>query len=777
MDPCKVFIKNEPHKVSKLLDDRQRLIFSVSIVDNLLCMLLCNDQNKKEIEEWDTIPSQCGIGFSDDKIQMFLNGVRKAFPDGKIKESDVSGWDFGVKPHDYDFDIFRRTLLNGGHFTKWRRIIEAHYYCMQRMLVALSDGSLYAQVYPGIMKSGWANTSASNSAKRFGAALLARWRVLGSLGDVMQGGGSKTMGDDSVEKPFAKLDAAKQAYESIGKNIKAIKLTTVDDFEFCSMRWVNGTAYPLNEDKQLFNLLHYKPKDQQELDERAAQFSHEFRNSPNVGKLTALILASGWLTQFATASVPTANIGFTHLSFQNSNIQPVLTQMPRDCTETCFSSIEWMHSPAGHVESNTMTNKKGKKSVKATPKQMPKQNPKPKAKGNSEKGAFAASGRILGSSIGGLFGAPQLGGNIGKFLGNGIAAIMGQGDYQMVGAQPGYNVLTNGSQIPKFSTSERTNIICHREYLGDIVGAGSNTFTNVAYPLNPGMSQTFPWLSTVAENFQEYRWHGIIFEFRPLITDFVTSGAPGVVVMATNYNADAPTYSTKQAMENSEFAVSVKPTTGLIHGIECATPLTTLPQRYVRSGAVPPNQDLRLYDYGNFQFANQTNLTQTLGELWVSYCVEFFKPVLPTDVGGNIPSGHVCRSGVGNIVPLGTATTQASGSLNLSVTSTNFSFSAQPGQQYLLNVYWSGTTIPSTAFPLFSYTGVSLKTYWNNDASNLAEAPTNSATSAAMMYGAIVLATITSPGLVTVSLNTSGTLPSAATVDIIVTELDNGVTA
>jgi len=69
------------------------------------------------------------------------------------------------------------------------------------------------------------------------------------------------------------------------------------------------------------------------------------------------------------------------------------------------------------------------------------------------------------------------------------------------------------------------------------------------------------------------------------VTDFVTNGAPGVVIMAANYNADAKNYTTKQEMENSEYAVSVKPTRDLIHGIECATDhtiATALHQIWIR---------------------------------------------------------------------------------------------------------------------------------------------------------------------------------------------------
>jgi hypothetical protein len=273
---------------------------------------------------------------------------------------------------------------------------------------------------------------------------------------------------------------------------------------------------------------------------------------------------------------------------------------------------------------------------------------KPKSKSTP----FATSGQIVGKSVGSMFGRAGLGEGIGKWLGSGIGSIFGSGDYTQVGPSPVYNVLTNAKQIPQFTTNAQTNIVCHREYLGDINGTAS--FNNVAYPLNPGMPQTFPWLSTVAQNYQEYRIHGIVFEFKSLITDFVTSGAPGVVVMSTNYNADVGNYTTKQQMENAEYAVSTKPTTDMIHGIECAPTQTITPQRYIRSGPVPLGQDLRLYDLGTFQFATMSNPVQDLGELWVSYCIEFYKPILPINVGGSVLSSHITRGpSVSGTNPLG----------------------------------------------------------------------------------------------------------------------------
>lgn len=386
---------------------------------------------------------------------------------------------------------------------------------------------------------------------------------------------------------------------------------------------------------------------------------------------------------------------------------------------------------------------------------------------------FRDTGGIVGNRIGGMFGQASLGRGIGRWLGTGIGSIFGSGDYTLMGSSPSYNVMVNGNQIPKFNTSRQTNVVCHREYLGDITGTAA--FNNTTYPLNPGISTTFPWLSSVATSYQEYKFHGLVFEFRSLITDFVTGGAPGVLVMSTNYNADAPSYTTKQEMENAEFAVATKPTMNLMHGVECADTQTILPQRYVRVGDVPSGQDLRLYDSGNFQLATASNPVQNLGELWVSYCVEFFKPIQAPVTGVPGIGAQVTRSGTTNANPFGTVAQLSVGGLDVTVVGTGVTINnAIPGRYYQIMAVWLGSA--GVAFVPGS-----------NSFSGCTTVAINSTFSAvrasAISYGGLsgttanVSATVTvqsnrvAPGAASWFVGTAGVYPTGF-VDIFITQLD-----
>lgn len=703
IDAMKLFIKLEPHKISKLNENRERLIFSVSLIDNIIAILLCNAQNKTEIINYLTIPSKAGLSFTDEGTRKFLETI----PDFSILGTDVKDWDFHLKPWEFQLDLDRRADLNGGHNTLWYHLLQVQYYCIQRKVFVLSDGTMYAQVLPGIMPSGYNNTTSTNSAIRAG-----NHHVIAAK--LQFNPWCYTMGDDSLEKDHPGVTEAYTSY--LGKTIKDSKIVSKDSgFEFCSNFYKDGISYSTSCDKQLFNLLNFTRPSQTEIDERYLQFKYELRHHPKLNSLLSIIALSGWLQQVN---------GYTLGGWSNDTktVISVLNQMPRDCT---VSSFEWsaMYSPVCHAVSNIMTKTKAQKrkaaiNLAALTNNLAKTKITPKKKKAQKQnnnyrpsGPMANAGGALGSSIGNYFGLGGIGSSVGRWLGSGIGMITGTGDYTMIGPKPQYNILSG--QIPKFSSTYQTNIVCHREYLGDLTG--TTAFNNLQYPLNPGLASTFPWLSQIAPNYQQYRFHGIMFEFRPLITDFVTSGAPGVVVMATNYNADQTAYISKQEMENSEFAVSVKPTNPLMHMVECDPAETAMKLYNIRTGPVGSNQDLRLYDLGLFQFATQANPIQTLGELWVSYCVEFFKPVLALENSvAQADAVHLVRTNVSTANPLGTTTLIQSGSLSITIASSTKLIinNATVGINYYISTFFASSNNATNSVVVPTFTGATTLS-WN----------------------------------------------------------------
>lgn len=183
--------------------------------------------------------------------------------------------------------------------------------------------------------------------------------------------------------------------------------------------------------------------------------------------------------------------------------------------------------------------------------------------------------------------------------------------------------------------SSRGVIIRHREYVGDI--APSVNFQNLTFVINPGNQATFPWLSTIATSFEQYRIRGMIFEFLSTSAEAVLStGANtslGTVILATEYNALQTGFTSKSQMLNHENAVQVKASNSVIHVIETSkyqSPITNLYVRDVNDfNAV--NADPRLFDMGIFQLATQgmQGTEGNIGGLWVSYEIELLKPQVP----------------------------------------------------------------------------------------------------------------------------------------------------
>ena len=186
-------------------------------------------------------------------------------------------------------------------------------------------------------------------------------------------------------------------------------------------------------------------------------------------------------------------------------------------------------------------------------------------------------------------------------------------------------------------------IIRHAEYLEDVPSA--TAFAIATYPLNPGMQQTFPWLSRIAQNFEEWLPRGIFFEFKTTSSDMIVTGATtpalGQISMATQYNSLDSDFINNVQLLNYENASTCKPSQNLRHYVECKRSQTVMSEMYIRTGSIPPNADLRLYDLGKTSVASSSMQTdgQMMGQLWVSYEIELRKPKIQKDLVGT----EACR--------------------------------------------------------------------------------------------------------------------------------------
>lgn len=225
-----------------------------------------------------------------------------------------------------------------------------------------------------------------------------------------------------------------------------------------------------------------------------------------------------------------------------------------------------------------------------------------------------------------------------NYTGSGL--YEGQGSYD---ESPVTNHLIGGDPIAKFSSpgdETGTVSITRTEFVSDIYAPNSSSlsFKNTAYPLNPGIERSFPWLAQLASNFEEYRFAQLMYEYRSMTTESTSSASSGTVIMATNYNAVSPSFEEKSTMMEYEGSMSSKITQSMRHGVECDdTKLSGSSGHYVRSNPVSNGQDARILDHGTFQIAVANIPLEyadlAIGELWVAYTVILRKPKFFTGRG------------------------------------------------------------------------------------------------------------------------------------------------
>lgn len=351
---------------------------------------------------------------------------------------------------------------------------------------------------------------------------------------------------------------------------------------------------------------------------------------------------------------------------------------------------------------------------------------KPKRYAYQRSTVLAPALGALGGLAGTYFGGPALAGTgraIGEMLGHGFKTITGYGDYTVrenslaPGAPPS---VANGA-LPGGAV-----IISFKEFMGDIISSSSaNTFKLQSFPLNPGLSDTFPWLSQIAGNFQQYKFMGMAFEYRTMSADALnsTNTALGSLIMATNYDALSPVYNSKAEMENCAYAQSVKPSSSCLHLIECDSSTLPLSELYLRTGDVPNGADKRMYDIGNFQIATTgfQGTSVNCGELWVTYQVMLMKPKLWDALGNDVDYFLFYNdTGISNAVPLGTVSaieyapfTVAGGAgNNMDVTISSAGVVTIPGEanskSYEVTIVWIGDRTASLVYPGVSYTNCTL---------------------------------------------------------------------
>lgn len=256
-----------------------------------------------------------------------------------------------------------------------------------------------------------------------------------------------------------------------------------------------------------------------------------------------------------------------------------------------------------------------------------KYNKETQAKEYYKKKAKSRPLETVGKVIGSYFG--EKGSKVGKFLGRAAGIITGSGSYQI------HKNSLMADQVPFVHSTNEIVRIKHREFLGNL--NGSVNFVNTVYNINPGLAGPFPWLYSTALSFEQYKINGMIVEFVSTACDALASNnnAMGTITLATDYNVVNDDFTTMSQCQNSMWSATGKPSKNIVMPIECDGKLNVLDRLFIRSDTTSlTNSDLRLYDHCKINIATEGQQIATqIGQLWLSYDISFYKPVLTNSLG------------------------------------------------------------------------------------------------------------------------------------------------
>jgi len=347
-------------------------------------------------------------------------------------------------------------------------------------------------------------------------------------------------------------------------------------------------------------------------------------------------------------------------------------------------------------------------------------------------------GQVLrtGGRIAGAFLGNQA---LGQTIGEGISRIFGQGQYTIE-----QNTLVNQGP-PSFASLESGMRIHHREFVQNI--QSSVDFNNTTFQISPTNSTLFPWLSTIATNFDQYQFKGLVLYFSTTCgTGFAsTNNGMGVVGMTTVYDPSSPPLPNKRNAEDYGGCTAGVPSASILHPVECKPSAAVLDKFYCQINSITNKEDWKFYSQGilNVFTEGMQQAGVAIGELWVTYDIVLYKPrIRPIGtIGAAASKISATTSTMTTAQVFGTADIpESTGNLGCSYVGGNGYIKipkATPRGYYFCN--WMSTTGASTvSYACNALSGnVTLTNYFQNNSASAIQAPNGSAANA--WHGASVL--------------------------------------
>lgn len=259
-DDIKLFVKLEPHKSSKLIAGRYRIIFCPSLVDQVVDRYLFSRYHLLELRQVGTIPTKVGWN----PLAGGFRALVRSFERGDAWAVDKTAWDWTYPPWLVFFlcsELIARAVAPPDW---WISAVFNRYLSIlgPGSVLHLPSGRRLRQTFFGFMKSGWFRTLSDNSLAQFCQHVLA-WTRLGVPHPLPY---VWIMGDDLLMRVVC---GSQELMDEYGRKLAAtgclVKLLE-NKREFAGFSFPSDEeVIPLYQDKHRFMLSHVNPDNEQQV--------------------------------------------------------------------------------------------------------------------------------------------------------------------------------------------------------------------------------------------------------------------------------------------------------------------------------------------------------------------------------------------------------------------------------------------------------------------------------------------------------------------------------
>jgi hypothetical protein len=197
----------------------------------------------------------------------------------------------------------------------------------------------------------------------------------------------------------------------------------------------------------------------------------------------------------------------------------------------------------------------------------------------------------------------------------------------------------SSTSVPKLMTRSIVGGINvrHREYFHDLLGPANGNLYIFGFNINPGVCITFPWLCSIARNFETYRFNSLKFVFHTR----TNTSMNGSVSLVFDFDAADPApFDTISALTTQDHVLG--PTyADMTLDIDMSGDRQKY--RYTRAGEIA-GTDIKTYDFGKLWVMIEGMLSshsgRSTGLLEAIYDIDLYTPQCSEPVAGALEGNH-----------------------------------------------------------------------------------------------------------------------------------------